>query len=215
MFGYKRSIFASKAGSWLITLCQISREKCQTNQKSHFAMQNCKEFHLRFKTVKICAVHRWVHISTCSREQWISSSQSQRSKGPSRLSLATEAKANVCHGMGVQQSKRHGWLAYVRKYYWHGGIYWNCTEIQYILPSRWYLPWEVHVIRSRQCQLSFWMCYNSMFRRDRVNVLDLSVSFENVWPVMKRRIRQRRSRTAELLKSCIKQDWTKILLAKL
>ncbi len=96
------------------------------------------------KTVKTCAAHRWVQISTCFREQWISSSQSQRSKGPSRLSLATEAKANICHGMREQQSKRHGWLAYVRKYYWHGGMYWNCTEIQYILPSRWYLSWEVY-----------------------------------------------------------------------
>ncbi len=81
------------------------------------------------KTVEMCAVLRWVHISTCFQEKWISSSQSQRPKGPSRLSLATEAKANVCHGMGVQQSKQHGWLAYVRRYYWHGGIYWDCTEI--------------------------------------------------------------------------------------
>ncbi len=78
--------------------------------------------------VKMCAVLRWVHISTCLREKWISSFQSQRPKGPSRLSLATEAKANVCHGMGVQQSKQHGWLAYVQRYYWHGGIDWDCTE---------------------------------------------------------------------------------------
>ncbi len=42
--------------------------------------------------------------------------------------IATEAKANVCHGMVVQQSKQHGWLAYVWRYYWYGGIYWDCTE---------------------------------------------------------------------------------------
>ncbi len=58
---------------------------------------------------------------------------------------------------GVQQSKQHGWLAYVRRYYWHGGIYWRWC----ILASRWCLSWEV-VNRSRQCQLSFCMCYNSM-----------------------------------------------------
>ncbi len=67
MFGYKRSIsvFASKAGSWLITLCQISPKKVSVKQLkkkkniyiyiyifffflifflSHFAMQNFKEF---------------------------------------------------------------------------------------------------------------------------------------------------------------------------
>ncbi len=68
------------------------------------------------------------HISTCFCEKWMASSQSHRPKVPSRLSSVTEAKANVCHGMGVQQCKRHGWLEYVRRYHWHGGIYWDCTE---------------------------------------------------------------------------------------
>ncbi len=48
-----------------------------------------------------------------SWEKWMSSFQSQRPKGPSRLSSAKDAKAHICHGMGVQQSKQHGWLAYV------------------------------------------------------------------------------------------------------
>ncbi len=51
---------------------------------------------------------------------------------------------------------------------------------------------------------------------DRVNVLDWPADLspiENVWLIMK--IRQHQSQTAEHLKSCIKPDWTKILLAKL
>ncbi len=36
-----------------------------------------------------------------------------KTKGTIQISLATEAKANVCHGMRVQQSKQHGLLAYV------------------------------------------------------------------------------------------------------
>ncbi len=74
---------------------------------------------------------------------------------------------------------------------------------------------------SRQCQLSFCMATTAWFRRDRVNVLDrLACSpdltpIENVWPVMKRRIRQRQSQTAEHPKPCFKRDWTKSLLAKL
>ena len=58
-------------------------------------------------------------------------------------------------------------------------------------------------------------------RRHRVCVLDwpgcsphLS-PFENVWHIMKRRIRQRRPWTVEQLKSCIHQEWAKIPLAKL
>ncbi len=53
---------------------------------------------------------------------------------------------------------------------------------------------------------------------DRVNVLDWPADLspiENVCLIMKRRIRQQQSQTAEHLKSCIKRDWTKILLAEL
>ena len=37
----------------------------------------------------------------------------------------------------------------------------------------------------------------------------------NLWRIMKRRIRQRRPRTVQQLKSCIHQEWAKIPLAKL
>ncbi len=52
---------------------------------------------------------------------------------------------------------------------------------------------------------------------DKVNVLDWPTyspdlsPIENVWPVMKRIIRQRGSQTAaEHLNSCFKRDWTKM-----
>ncbi len=45
------------------------------------------------KTVEMCAGVRWVHISACSWEKQTSNSQSQRLKGPTRLSPATDAKA--------------------------------------------------------------------------------------------------------------------------
>uniref|UniRef100_A0A671KRL5 Tc1-like transposase DDE domain-containing protein n=1 Tax=Sinocyclocheilus anshuiensis TaxID=1608454 RepID=A0A671KRL5_9TELE len=56
------------------------------------------------------------------------------------------------------------------------------------------------------------------FRRDRVNVLDWPADLspiENVWLIMKRRIRQQQSQTAEHLKSCIKRDWTKMAAIKI
>ncbi len=83
--------------------------------------------------------------------------QSHRPKGP-----------NVCHGVGVQQSKRH------------------------VLQQRGFV--------------------------DKVNVLDWPADLspiENVWLIMKRRIRQQQSQTAEHLKSCIKRIGPTILLAEL
>ncbi len=163
----------------------------------------------------MCAVLRWVHISTCFWEEWISCSQSQRPKGPSRLSLAT--KANVS-GMEVQQSKQHGWLEYVRRYHWHGGIYWDCTETYCHQDDVFH--GKSMVIISRQCQVSFCMCdcTTAWFCRQSecARLASRSVSYiENVWLILKRRIRQQQSQTAENLKSCIKPDWTKILLAEL
>ncbi len=158
----------------------------------------------------MCAVVRWVHISTCFWEKWMSSSQSQRPKGPYRFSSATDAKASFCHGMVVA----------VEQQAWVTGI---CVKVPYIgivqrhmLPSLTPFmgrPWLLDQDNARfhsVCATTAW------FRRHRVNVLRLAAcsphlsSIENVWPVMKRRIRQRQLQTAEHLKSCIKQDWTKI-----
>ena len=60
-----------------------------------------------------------------------------------------------------------------------------------------------------------WLC------RHLVRVLDWPACspdlspIENVWCIMKRRIRQRRPQTVQQLKSCIHQEWAKIPLAKL
>ncbi len=167
--------------------------------------------------VKMCAVLRWVHITTCFREKWISSCQSQRPNGPSRLSSATEAKANVCHGMGVHQSKWHGWLEYAWRCHWHGCIYWDCTEIYTTIKMMCFMGSPLLLDQDNAsshsaCATTVW------FRRVRLNVRDWPADrspIENVWPVMKRRIRQRWSQNAELLESCIKWDWTKMMLAKL
>ncbi len=164
------------------------------------------------KTVEMCSVLRWVHMSTCFWEKWMVSSQSHRPKGPSTLSSATEAKSNVCHGMGVQQSKQHRWLGYVWRYYWDGGIYWDCKETYTAIKMMSFMgsPWLLYQDNASSPSAC---ATTALFRRDRVNVLDWPADLspiENVWLIIKRRIRQQQSQTAELLKSCIKRDWTKI-----
>ncbi len=134
------------------------------------------------KTVKMCAVVRWVHISTCFWVKKVLSSQSQRPKRPSRLSSATDAKANVCHGMGVHQCKRHGWLGYVRRYHWHGGMYWDCTEaytaikMTSFMGSPWLLDQDNTGSRSA-CATTSW------FRRHMWIWLNVSRSF-SYWKYM-------------------------------
>ncbi len=66
---------------------------------------------------------------------------------------------------------------------------------------------EDHASSHSACATTAW------FRRDRVNVLDRPADLshiENVWPVMKRRIRPQQSQIAEHLKSCINRDWIKM-----
>ncbi len=112
----------------------------------------------------------------------ILSFQSQRQTGPSRLSLET-SKSTRLSLYGVHQCKQHGWLVYMCE----GTI---DTEafigiiLRHILPSTKLLSWEVIVIRSRQCQLSFCTCYNCMAWKTHVDVTDWPVdrsTNKNVW----------------------------------
>ncbi len=112
------------------------------------------------------------------------------------------SKANVCHGMGVQQSKRTGdWDVC------EGTIdmeaYIGIVQ-RHILPSRWCLSWDVHGYCIKTMPDLILHVLQQRGFVDRVNVLDWPAdltSIENVWIIMKKRIRQRPSQTAELLKS--------------
>ena len=76
--------------------------------------------------------------------------------------------------------------------------------------------WEVNNARPHSARVK-----TAWLRRHRVRVLDWPACnpdlspIENVWRIMKRRIRQRRPRTVEQLKSGIHKEWAKIPLAKL
>lgn len=93
--------------------------------------------HLRW-IKRRCAVVRWVHISACFGEDWVSSSLCQWWKRPSRLS-ANGAKADSSDGMWGHLSPRHGWggCVCVWRYHWcrplacclsRSASYWKCKS---------------------------------------------------------------------------------------
>lgn len=54
--------------------------------------------------------------------------KTKKRKGPPRLLLAREAKASICHGVGVHQCPQPEWLAGVWRYHWHRVVYWSFKE---------------------------------------------------------------------------------------
>ncbi len=148
--------------------------------------------------------------TTCFREKWIqSSSQSLRPKGPSRLSLATEAKANVCHGMGVQQSKRHGWLGCVWRYHWHEGIYWDCTETYTAIKMMSFMgrPWLLYQdnVRSHSAYST-----TAWFRRPS-ECAGLTSRSDFYWTCMDHHEKENQTTTiTDCWASEVKRDWTKL-----
>ncbi len=71
-------------------------------------------------------------------------------------------------------------------------------------------------ISTRQCKTTFCTHYKSWLRRKRVRVLDWPACspdlspIENVWRILKRKMRQRRPRTVAHLKTCLQEEWDKI-----
>ena len=87
---------------------------------------------------------------------------------------------------------------------------------RHMLPSRWRLfPGTPCLFQQDNARPHSARVTTAWLHRHRVRVLDWMPSpdlspIENVWRIMKRRIRQQRPRTAEQLKSCIHQEWAKI-----
>ncbi len=71
-------------------------------------------------------------------------------------------------------------------------------------------------ISTRQCKPHSAHITKSWLRRKRVRVLDWPACspdlypIENVWRILKRKMRQRRPRTVAHLKTCLQEEWDKI-----
>ncbi len=55
----------------------------------------------------------------------------------------------------------------------------------------------------------------SWLRRRRIRVLKDLSPIENIWHIIKRKMRQRRPKTVEQLEACIRQEWDNIPIPKL
>jgi len=141
-----------------------------TQGESHTTVlsRDASEFLDRRSSKNQSAVVRNVHVSACFGEKQTLSSQSQRRKGPSRLSSETDAKANFCNG--THQCKPQGWLTYSWRYLWRGG------EVSVLHRSTYsHLRWD-----------RIMKYHSSCVKTELVCSPDLSIA-ENTWPIVKRR----------------------------
>ncbi len=90
-----------------------------------------------------------------------------------------------------------------------------------MLPSEDIFSRDVHAISTRQCKTTFCTHYKVLLQRKRVRVLDWPACspdlspIENVWRILKRKMRQRRPRTVAHLKTCLQEEWDKMGLQSL
>ena len=131
-------------------------------------------------------------------------------------------KSSLCDGMGVHQCPRHGYgwrYAYMWRYHWCRGLCWNFGETYAAVKTM--IPGTPCLFQQDNARPHSARVTTVWLYRHRVRVLDWPACspdlspIENVWRIMKRRIRQRWPPSVEQLKSCIHQEWAKIPLAKL
>ncbi len=147
------------------------------------------------------------------------SSGLKRTRQPKLLS-ALSSEACISDGMGLHECVWHGQLTHLE-----GTInaerYIQVLE-QHMLPSRRRLfqgrPCIFQHDNARPHTASI---TTSWLRRRRIRVLkwpacspDLS-PIENIWRIIKRKMRQRRPKTVEQLEACIRQEWDNIPIPKL
>ena len=122
--------------------------------------------------------------------------------------VTKSAKTRLC-GMGVHQRPQHEWPAYMWRNHWYRG--WNSGILErHMLPSKQQLfPGTPCLFQQDNARPHSAWVTTAWLHRHRVYELDWPACspdlspIGNVWCIMKRRIRQRRPRTVEQLKSCI------------
>ncbi len=164
---------------------------------------------------KTCTVVRWISISGIFWEEWTPCAPDQRRKGSSRLLPATSPKPGSVMVWGCVSALGKGNL-----HFCDGTI--NAEKYIEILEHN-MLPSRRHLFQGRPCIFQqdnakphSAHITKSWLRRKRVRVHDWPACspdlspIENVWRILKCKMRQRRPRTVAHLKTCLQEEWDKI-----
>ncbi len=167
-------------------------------------------------TVETCTVVKRISISDIFWKEWTPCASDQRRKGSSRLLPATSPqKPGSVMVWGCVSALGKGNL-----HFCDGTI--NAEKYIEILEHN-MLPSRRHLFQGRPCIFQqdnakphSAHITKSWLRRKRVRVLDWPACspdlspIENVWRILKRKMRQRRPRTVAHLKTCLQEEWDKI-----
>ncbi len=158
----------------------------------------------------VCTVVRWISISGIFWEEWTQCAPDQRRKGSSSLLPATSPKPGSVMVWGCVSALGKGNL-----HFCDGTI--NAEKYIEILEHN-MLPSRRHLFQGRPCIFQqdnakphSAHITKSWLRRKRVQVLDRPACspdlspIENVWRILKRKMRQRRPRTVAHLKTCLQE----------
>ncbi len=164
-------------------------------------------------TVETCTVVRLISISGIFWEEWTPCAPDQRRKGSSRLLPATRPGSVMVWGCVSALGKGN-------LHFCDGTI--NAEKYIEILEHN-MLPSRRHLFQGHPCIFQqdnakphSAHITKSWLRRKRVRVLDWPACspdlspIENVWRILKRKMRQRRPRTVAHLKTCLQEEWDKI-----
>ncbi len=133
---------------------------------------------------------------------------------------AFSSKSSISDGMGVHKWIRYGQLTYFGRHYECWKVY-KVLE-QYMLPSRWRLfQGRPCIFQQDNAKPHTAAITTAWLHSRRVRVLnwptcspDLSPR-ENIWRIIKRKIRQIWPRTLQQLETYIRQEWDQIPTPKL
>ncbi len=146
-------------------------------------------------------------------KSWTPCPPGWRGGRPYSMLSAFSSKSSISDGMGVHKCIRYGQLACFGKHY-------DCWKVYKGFRAT-YAPLQITSFQQDNAKSHTAAITTAWLHRRRVQLLnwpacspDLS-PIENIWHIIKRKIRQRRPQTLQQLETYIRQEWDQIPTPKL